>query len=371
MDDQVYDQFHAWLESHVQGKNADLTEQTEAADGTVVPVATDGKISSDLELRFMLCRHWSLYESMYYSPFVASRLSVWKSNGRQQLHELLAKMGLSLEQCKQKWSFMSPQLRARLEEQMDVYGTEYGLEDFQYRSFQRCVGFKAVTSAADVVHAVTAVIESRPACRAHATPAADAGTSSEDPAGDDQQPWQEGFWQAYDALPGKSTRQLQQGLELSMRLQKAIVHEAVSMTEKRGYTCLKHFRYAYLTRSQSAATGGSSNGQDALLSQPNALAKLALFLVEIHRQNGKWVGPKARPLVILAERESTYLVVGVTCPEFAGESVKNFFGRAFQLAAEQINARFRHTSFDTAVMEIERDNVHRFIESLHVTMDYR
>mmetsp|Transcript_23927 Transcript_23927/g.64676 ORF Transcript_23927/g.64676 Transcript_23927/m.64676 type:complete len:162 (-) Transcript_23927:118-603(-) len=157
-----------------------------------------------------------------------------------------------------------------------------------------------------------------------------------------------------------------------MALQKAIVHEAVSLVEKRALTCLKHFRYAYLTRSQgsaAAATGGHAS-QDNLLAQPVALGKLAHFLVEIHRVNSKWVGTKARPLILLAERISTYLVVGVGCPEVAGEFVKNTFGKAFKLAAEGINARFRHNSFDTSVMEIERDDVHRFIESLHVTMDH-
>ena len=56
----------------------------------------------------------------YYSSYVASRLSVWKTNGKHLLHELLAKMGVSLAQAEQKWTFMSPQLRARVVEQMEV-----------------------------------------------------------------------------------------------------------------------------------------------------------------------------------------------------------------------------------------------------------
>ena len=86
-----------------------------------------------------------------------------------------------------------------------------------------------------------------------------------------------------------------------MNLQKAMVHEAVSLMEKRAMTCLKHFRYAYLTRSQgsaAAATGGHAS-QDNLLAQPVALGNLARFLVDIHRDNGKWVGNKARPLILL------------------------------------------------------------------------
>lgn len=49
--------------------------------------------SSDEELRFVLFRHWNLYDSMLHSPYVASRLGVWKEKGRRGLQRLLAKMG--------------------------------------------------------------------------------------------------------------------------------------------------------------------------------------------------------------------------------------------------------------------------------------
>ena len=46
------------------------------------------------ELRFMLHRHWPLFDAMYYSNYVAARLSVWKADGKRKLQELLAKIGL-------------------------------------------------------------------------------------------------------------------------------------------------------------------------------------------------------------------------------------------------------------------------------------
>jgi len=42
----------------------------------------------------------------YFSPFVSARLSVWKSTGKAKLHELFAKLGVSLDQCRQKWDFL-------------------------------------------------------------------------------------------------------------------------------------------------------------------------------------------------------------------------------------------------------------------------
>lgn len=48
----------------------------------------------------MLYRHWNLYDSMYYSRYIATNLGIWKQNGRKKLDTLLAKMGLPLDECR-------------------------------------------------------------------------------------------------------------------------------------------------------------------------------------------------------------------------------------------------------------------------------
>jgi cell division control protein 45 len=48
---------------------------------------------TDQELKFMLFRHWSLYESMFHSSYVASKLGIWREKGKKKLHNLLTKMG--------------------------------------------------------------------------------------------------------------------------------------------------------------------------------------------------------------------------------------------------------------------------------------
>jgi cell division control protein 45 len=45
------------------------------------------------EYRFMLYRHWSLYDSMFHSGYVASKLGVWKEFGKKRLNNMFAKMG--------------------------------------------------------------------------------------------------------------------------------------------------------------------------------------------------------------------------------------------------------------------------------------
>ena len=53
----------------------------------------DQSIRTTDELRFMLYRHWTLYDAMFHSSYVAGKLGIWKERGRKKLTGLLAKMG--------------------------------------------------------------------------------------------------------------------------------------------------------------------------------------------------------------------------------------------------------------------------------------
>lgn len=53
----------------------------------------DRSIYAAEELRFMMFRHWNLYDAMYHSSYVAGKLGIWKEKGRKRLTGLLAKMG--------------------------------------------------------------------------------------------------------------------------------------------------------------------------------------------------------------------------------------------------------------------------------------
>ena len=45
------------------------------------------------EFRFVLLRHWTLYDAMFYSSYVACRLGVWRERGAKRLAQMLALMG--------------------------------------------------------------------------------------------------------------------------------------------------------------------------------------------------------------------------------------------------------------------------------------
>ncbi len=55
-------------------------------------------------------RHWSVYESIIHSRYVAVRLGTWQDKGRDKVDELLVKMGLSQRDCKQDYCAYPPTL---------------------------------------------------------------------------------------------------------------------------------------------------------------------------------------------------------------------------------------------------------------------
>ena len=276
------------------------------------------------------------------------------------------------------------------------------MEDVAYTGFVRVTGYKSLISASDMSYAVTALLE----CNTLATSVNDSS----------DKPLLDAFNVAYDALNPKSSSNgsaillgnaksegfdlstlvnggdlsgatgLGAGIRLAMSLQRLIVSTAINLVDKNAIVRLSHFRYAYLhTPSQTAnrgGTGGNTNpaqtGEEYsyhIFSRPLALCKLATFLMDMHRENGKWLGNRARPLILISEKpqSDTFVVVGYNYDEEEGDVSKNRFGKNFELAAKTIRGRvaFDTTSWDGNVCEVESGMVQRFIEQLHYLMDAR
>lgn len=192
------------------------------------------------------------------------------------------------------------------------------------------------------------------------------------------------------------------GIRLAMTLQRNIMATARSLVDRNAITRLSHFRYAYIHCSSGGGSNSSSNNNsngpggrvvtpdatkngDASASAPSSrranqfhvfakplvLTKLAHFLMDVHRENGKWTGIKSRPLILLAEkpRSNTYMVVGYEYPEESGNVVRNKFGQNFELAAKSMKGMFWFDSFDSNVVEVAAMDVQKFLEQLHYMME--
>lgn len=86
----AYDKFHSIYYDEVFRLNPPTTN-TNPDQSAINP--DDQSVRATDELRFMLFRHWTLYDAMYHSSYVAGKLGIWKEKGRKRLTGLLAKMG--------------------------------------------------------------------------------------------------------------------------------------------------------------------------------------------------------------------------------------------------------------------------------------
>ena len=81
------DQFNAVEEEDTMMGHAQRLQTDSLVSKTKV-----GTIRYMNEYRFMCFRHWNLYESMFHSSYMASRLGIWRENGTKTLQHFLTKM---------------------------------------------------------------------------------------------------------------------------------------------------------------------------------------------------------------------------------------------------------------------------------------
>ncbi|ETK84753.1 hypothetical protein L915_10320 [Phytophthora nicotianae] len=403
------------------------------------PGYDDGKISFEEEYRFMCYRHWSLYEAMYYSDYVASKLGLYHDQARRvgarnasgnsgngagdtALHVFLARMGFSLRQSQQKFSYMPLEMKQMLREKTQEMAPEFGLDDLFYGSFKRTFAFQYQLCAADAVYGLQALLEAPENYVAAVFEAetqhqnntltslfsldsilsSSTNSNENDKDGDDKDAEagedsqddfrQQNFMLAHTALACQSvtsSKLMESGIKVAMSLKQAIVRVGLSIMERKLLVRVKHFRYVCLNVPER---------EQELFANANVLTQLALFLLNVHRASGKWGGPNAPtrkkpqedgenedgdaeeetvtnksivPLMLITRNpaQNCFLVVGLTCPSTPGEIHRNTLGTAFKLAAGETGANFRQDGFTSAVMEIQIDEIQYFVEQLHNVLD--
>ncbi|KAF7164449.1 hypothetical protein CNMCM5623_008996 [Aspergillus felis] len=315
-------------------RDRDIRGEINGVIPTTAKSPTDKSIRLSPEPRFILVRHWSLYESMLHSPYLASRLHVWTENGRKRLHKLLAKMGISLSQCHQNYTHMDMELKRVLRQRLLKYAPMYGLEGLvppdasghvssrEGWGFVRCWGWKACLSATDVGVIIGAILEVGPEEAPGATwdtkrlsrsKGANEGNGADDSTESDLSSLLPRFWSAYDALSltPESPTLLLKALPLAQHLHRAILRTGTSLLSKHQIRHLRAFRIAVV-----------KDGPDVkLFTNPGALTKLALWIAEAirvqerERGDGVKIGKKraaGTPLVLagLDEDRGLYVVVG-------------------------------------------------------------
>ncbi|MCJ1284663.1 hypothetical protein MMC26_003998 [Xylographa opegraphella] len=300
--------------------------ETSGVIPTTARSPTDTSIRLSPEPRFLLIRHWSLYDSMLHSPYLAARLHLWSEAGRKRLHKLLAKMGVSLVQSRQSYTHMDMDLKKGLRQRLLKYAPLYGLDGLvpppagvgrgrEGWGFVRSWGFKACFSAVDVGVLVGAILEVGSAGAALASSRsvarngwrdgsrAEAKELADEDGRLEGEEYVERFWNAYDALDDIEALKL--ALPHAQHLHRAILRTGAALLAKRHIRHLKAFRMAVV-----------KDGPDVVLfTHPGALTKLALWLgdaLAAQEEGGAAAAGAGTPLVLasLHEARGVYVVVG-------------------------------------------------------------
>lgn len=297
------------------------------------------RIAQSVELRLDLLRQWNLFESMQYSSYTATRLGTWRQTGRRRLLELLATLGIPLGDSKQQWCYMMQKNKIALEQHLRSAMSRFDLGDsFQFDSFVRTLpGHRGDISAADFVHAVTALLEVDDSRWHHH--AAEAASPIDR------------FWRAYDALGSKNVKLLEDGLDLAIFVQKLTAEIGGDVIERRKFVPSGPFRYVFLR----------DETRKEFLTQPILLRRLALFLnLALLRQ-----GAMDKPFIILSPdiTRNVWIAVAATT-----SSQRNDFGQRFRKAAERNGSTLTYSGFDSSVCEIKDGQEIEFVRFLHDVM---
>ena len=288
-------------------------------------------IRCEEEYRFMLLRHASLLDAMVNSTYIASKMKTWSDSGKELLLEILARVGLPLKDCRQKYTHMPPQLKRLLDAKLPELADAMQLDELRFTTFRRSNGYKAEVSAVDVVHAVTALLEQ--------------STERKESA-------MERSSNASRALV--SSHDLEKGIHWAMRVQRAIIQYGGLSLARGDVHAVPGFFYVNL----SEATAADAK----LLVHPLTLSRLATFL----QQSLLALGRTWRPIVVIGpEVDGNVTIVGMK-GRSRSSTLGNPMGIAFRSAAERSKARFSQDRFDACVIQVARDDVDRF---MRIVMD--
>ncbi|KAM6423011.1 cell division control protein 45 homolog isoform 2-T2 [Liasis olivaceus] len=293
------------------------------------------RIAFEYDLCLALYQHWSLYESLCNTCYTSASFKLWSVQGQKRLQEFLADMGLPLKQVKQKFHSMDMSLKENLREMIEESANKFGMKDLRVQTFSVHFGFKNKFLASDVVYATAALMEN---------------VEKDENKTDN-------FIKALDSLSRSNLDQLLQGLELAKKQLCAIQQTVASCICTNLVINQGPFLYCYLME-------GTPDVK--LFSRPVSLCLLTNGLLRSFVCSTRNKRCKLLPMIMAAPmnvEQGTVIMVG-TPPHTETSDKKNFFGRAFEKAAENTNSRTLHNYFDMSIIELKLEDRSKFLDAL-------
>uniref|UniRef100_A0A4W3J0K6 CDC45 cell division cycle 45 homolog (S. cerevisiae) n=1 Tax=Callorhinchus milii TaxID=7868 RepID=A0A4W3J0K6_CALMI len=293
------------------------------------------RISFNYDLRLAMYQHWSLYESICNSSYTYANLKLWSIQGLKRLQEFLADMGLPLKQVTQKFNCMDISLKENLRELIEESANKFGMRDIRVQTFSVHFGFKNQFLASDVVYSAAALLEN----------------IEKDNENDN-------FIRALDCLSRSNLDKLHQGLEMAKKQLRAIHQTVASCICTNLIISQGPFLYCYLQE-------GSPDVK--IFSKPICLSLLCRHLLKSFIRSTRIKRCRLLPLVMAAPMDldkGTVIVTGIPPESDSSDKKSDFFGKAFEKAAESTSSRTLHDHFDTSIIELKAEDRSKFLDAL-------
>lgn len=313
----------------------------------------DCRLEESQEYRLFLLRHSSLWDALYHSSYVASRLRLYSSSHhRDRLRNILrGRLGLADERTKGAWvtgvgenEWTDESQAATLSELCKLLKEKpYWMNDFQFRSMVRQHGYQGTQSAPDVARIAAAVL---------AQPMA-----PPEPGKASQRDWTDAFWLASETLEG---RHVAEGVRVAKALQAAVVRQCSFLLHKEQVRNLGPFRFAYVNEASTDLVYFTS---------PLSLAHLARTLRECLQQQAEQARAANKPLFVIAldEARGTYLVANAAGREAPTSEAPCTFAHDISKAELTVKGGERECDADAAAagcLHLGKSEVQPFLDQL-------
>jgi len=299
------------------------------------------RVECDRDLFLPLYRHWTVQESLTHALPIASAVKVWTGAGTKKIKQLVAEIGMPLTQANEQYHYMEQKYKDEFMKLIEEKAPNFGVKNLTTISFSAQRGFGFKYTAADAAVAINAMLE----LSASAQP-------------------EQNFHCALEALRTDQMNEMQSGIELGKKQLKAVMNTINSNIEMGNVISAGPFLYMVLK---------DGNPEHHMFAHPASVRLLATYLLAAFcRAQPRQRRPKIQvlPLLVAAPRGEPGSNKSILCgiPPLASDTNKNPFGKAFVSTAERSKARVDWLFMDQSLIQIARDDLPKFVDSLVVEM---
>lgn len=305
------------------------------------------KIRWQKDLQLELYRKWTIYDSLWHSQLTVCKFQLWNDKGQRNLWEFLVECGLKLEQCKQPYVAMELDYRQGLlgDVQRVCLGDsqyKYNLQDLISRAFVMKCGFKNTFSANDIVLAVRALLESH----------------------DPDATITEKFVRAIQSLSYDEFSLLEQGFEAAQLQLRSMFEQIKTLITTLKIVDSGSFLHVDLQEHANISRN---------FARGDSLMTFARFLLDayVSSKTTRLARRAIRlPLILFSpdySNEEQILIVGI--PPIAQESKKNFFGKAFEQAASNIECDIKADLSETNLVRASVNYKNQLLDQLKLLLE--